>query len=168
LWDPSTARFTKIAFHETLHTTAPHISPDGKWLTFHTAENVTSPERAIKGTRQVFIAPYTGRWAPPSTWTAVTDGKGLDREAAWSADGDRIYFLSDRDGFRCIWGRKLDPSTKHPAGSIYPVLHLHNARLSLLHVPNTGNVGISPVGDKLIFAMGELTGNLWMTELRQR
>ena len=46
------------------------------------------------------------------------------------------------------------------------MLHLHNSRLSLLHVANTGDVGISPVGEKLIFSMGELTGNLWMTELR--
>jgi Tol biopolymer transport system component len=84
----------------------------------------------------------------------------------WSADGNRIYFLSDRDGFRCIWARDLDPKTKTPVGSIRPMLHLHNSRLSLLHVANTGDVGISPVGEKLIFSMGELTGNLWMTELR--
>ena len=40
--------------------------------------------------------------------------------------------------------------------------------LSLLHIPNTGNVSICPIGDKLIFAMGELSGNIWMTDLRQK
>jgi hypothetical protein len=45
-------------------------------------------------------------------------------------------------------------------------LHLHNTRLSLLHVPNTGDVGLWSLGGKVIFAMGELTGNLWMTDLR--
>jgi Tol biopolymer transport system component len=57
----------------------------------------------------------------------VTDGKALDREPRWSVDGNLIYVLSDRDGLRCIWARKLDPKTKQPIGSIYPVLHLHNA-----------------------------------------
>jgi hypothetical protein len=28
-------------------------------------------------------------------------------------------------------------------------------------------VSICPVGDKLIFAMGELNGNIWMTDLHQ-
>jgi Tol biopolymer transport system component len=149
---------TKLTAHPTQHLTAPNLSPDGKWLTFHLVDSLT---------RQIFVTPYTGQWTPPSTWIPITDGKALDREPRWSADGNRIYFLSDRDGFRCIWARDLNPSTKTPVGSIRPVLHLHNSRLSLLHVANTGNVGISPVGDKLIFSMGELTGNLWMTELRQ-
>jgi hypothetical protein len=43
---------------------------------------------------------------------------------------------------------------------------LHDARLSLSHIANTGQVGISARGENLIFSMGELTGNLWMTELR--
>jgi Tol biopolymer transport system component len=166
--DLTTGLFTKIAAHENLHTTGPHLSPDGNWLTFHTAEDTRSAEKRIRGKRQVFIAPYTGQWAPPSSWFAITDGQALDREAKWSADGNRIYFLSDRDGFRCIWARTLDPKTKHPAGSIYPVLHFHNASLSLLQIPNTGHVSICQVGGKMIFAMGELTGNLWMTELRKQ
>jgi Tol biopolymer transport system component len=168
LLDLTTGRFTRIAAHENLHTTTPHLSPDGSWLTFHTAEDTRSPEKRIRGKRQVFIAPYTGQWAPTSSWIAITDGQALDREAKWSADGNRIYFLSDRDGFRCIWARNLDPKTKHPAGSIYPVLHFHNASRSLLQIPNTGHVSICQVGGKMIFAMGELTGNLWMTELHQQ
>jgi Tol biopolymer transport system component len=166
LWDLTTGLVTKIAAHEILHTTAPHLSPDGNWLTFHTAEDTASPGKRIHGKRQVFIAPYTGQWAPTSSWIAITDGQALDREAKWSADGNRIYFLSDRDGFRCIWARNLDRKTKQPLGLIYPVLHLHSASLSLLQIPNTGRVSICSVGGKLIFAMGELTGNLWMTELR--
>ena len=91
----------------------------------------------------------------------------LDREPSWGADGNRILFLSDRDGYRCVWARKLDAATKRAQGEIYPVLHLHSPRLSLLHIPNTGHVGLNEVGEKLIFAMGELTGNLWLAELRR-
>jgi Tol biopolymer transport system component len=154
--DPSTGTLTHLTSHQTLQTIAPDLSPDGNWLTFHTLNQFN---------RQVFIASNARRWMPSSTWIAVTDGKALDREAKWSPDGRRIYFLSDRDGFRCIWARNVDSGSKQPSGSIYPVVHLHDARLSLLYVPNTGNVSVCPVGDKLIFAVGELSGNLWMTDL---
>jgi Tol biopolymer transport system component/DNA-binding winged helix-turn-helix (wHTH) protein len=158
--DLISGRFTTIITHPSLVTTAPRVSPDGKWLTFHTSDRFKS--------RQVFLVPYIEQQAPSSTWIAVTDGSALDREPAWAADGNLIYFLSDRDGFRCVWGRRLDPKTKLPEGSIFPVLHLHNTRLSLLHVPNTGDVGLWSLGGKMIFAMGELTGNIWMTDFRQR
>src|SRR6185503_3894639 len=144
--DPATLSFTKIVAHQTRHTTGPNLSPNGKWLTFHTAQDVTSPGRRLENRRQIFVAPYTGQWSPPESWIAVTDGTALDREPKWSTDGNRIYFLSDRDGFRCIWARNLDAKTKQPLQSIYPVLHLHDAHLSLLHIPNTGNVSICPVG----------------------
>jgi len=167
--DPVTGQITNIASHQFLHTTAPNLSPDGKWITFHTAEKVATGQARVDSKRQVFVARYTGQWIPQESWIAVTDGSGLDREPRWSADGNQIYFLSDRDGFRCIWARKLDPRTKQPVGSIYPVMHSHNPGQSLLLVPNTGNVGITPVGaNKLIFAMGELTGNLWLAQLQRR
>ena len=35
----------------------------------------------------------------------------------WSPDGNLLYFLSERDGFRCIWGQKLDPASKRPLGA---------------------------------------------------
>jgi len=165
--DPVTSKTIEIANHGILHTTAPHLSPDGKWLTFHTSENTRAPKLTMSSKRQVFVAPYNGYPVPPANWIPMTDGEGLDREARWSTDGNQIYFLSDRDGFRCIWKRNLNPATKQPSGPIHPVLHLHNSHLSLLHVPDTGNVSICPVGNKLIFAMGELSSNLWMTDLKQ-
>jgi Tol biopolymer transport system component/DNA-binding winged helix-turn-helix (wHTH) protein len=165
--DPATSKSIEIANHGILVTTAPHLSPDGKWLTFHTSENTRAAKLTISSKRQVFVAPYNGYPVPPANWIPITDGEALDREARWSTDGNQIYFLSDRDGFRCIWKRSLNPSTKQPSGPIHPALHLHNSHLSLLHIPDTGNVSICPVGNKLIFAMGELSSNLWMTDLKQ-
>jgi Tol biopolymer transport system component len=157
--DPATGVSTKIITHPSLRLAAPSLSPDGKWMAFH----VTDGSRPV---RQIFVAPYTGQPVAQAEWIAITDGKGLDREARWSADGSQIYFLSDRDGFRCIWSRKVDPVTKHPRDDIYPLVHFHDSRLSLLHVPNTGHVSLCAVHGKLIFAMGELTSNLWETDIR--
>jgi Tol biopolymer transport system component/DNA-binding winged helix-turn-helix (wHTH) protein len=167
-FDPATSKFIEIANHGTLYTTAPNLSPDGKWLTFHTAgENTRTAKATMSSKRQIFVAPYNGHPVPPANWIPITDGEALDREARWSSDGNQIYFLSDRDGFRCIWRRNLNPATKQPSGPIQPALHLHNSRLSLMHIPDTGNVSICPVGSKLVFAMGELSSNLWMTDLKQ-
>jgi Tol biopolymer transport system component len=156
-WHPESGVRSIITDHASLITISPHLSPDGNWITFHTSDRVN---------RQVMVAPYDGSLIPESKWIHVTDGKALDREPRWSSDGKSVYFLSDRDGFRCVWARDLD-STKKPAGSIHPFVHLHSARLSLTHVPNSGHVSISSFGNKLILAIGELTGNIWITELRR-
>ncbi len=91
--DPVTSLFTKIISHQLRHTTAPDLSRDGKWLTFHTAEYGKSPGMGLESRRQVFIVPYTGQWSPPESWISVTDGSALDREPKWSTDGNRIYSL---------------------------------------------------------------------------
>lgn len=79
--DPFTSAFTKIAAHPTLRTTGPNLSPDGKWLVFHTAEEVKSSGRLVQGKRQIFIAPFRGQWIPLPNWIPVTDGTAPDREA---------------------------------------------------------------------------------------
>jgi Tol biopolymer transport system component/DNA-binding winged helix-turn-helix (wHTH) protein len=173
--DSTTGQFTQLVTDQASPPVAPALSPDGKWIVFHilkegsksdVEKRTNSDNSALPMLRQIFLAPNEGRLVTRSDWIPVTDGKGLDREPRWSGDGNRIYFLSDRDGFRCIWARDLDPKSKQPRGSPYPALHLHDARLSLSHIANTGQVGICARGENLIFSMGELTGNIWTAELR--
>ena len=136
---------------------AGHFSPDDRWVSFHTRTGPVS--------RQIFIAPVTQNPPPDDTWVAITNGTGMDRETAWSPDGNLLYFLSDRDGFRCIWAQRLQPAGKHPVGAAFPVQHFHHARRSLLAVgANVGAIGLSVAKDRLFFAMGEVTGNIWLRE----
>src|SRR5262249_47537218 len=101
----------------------PHFSPDGRWIAFHSITGPTS--------RRVFVAPLRpGAATPQSEWIPITDGNGMEREPAWSADGGIVYFLTERDGFRCIASRRLDPVTKQPLGPLIDVAHFHNARRS--------------------------------------
>jgi len=37
------------------------------------------------------------------TWSQITDGKGGDREPAWSPDSRRAVFVSGRDGQTDLW-----------------------------------------------------------------
>jgi Tol biopolymer transport system component len=134
------------------------FSPDGKWLAFHS--------RTKKTTAQVFIVPVDGALpVPRQRWVVVTDGGSEEMEPAWSPNGDLLYFLSDRDGFRCIWAQRLNSATKQPAGDAFAVRHFHRARRSLRRMTGTtGLIGLSVAPDRMVFSFGELTGNIWLEE----
>ena len=131
------------------------FSPDERWVAFH----VSWDERK----RRVFIAPFRNEAvAPESEWIAVTDGKALDREASWSPDGNLLYYLTEREGFRCLWAQRLDPATKRLLGPAFEVYGFHKARLSMLNFADTGWAAPSVARDKIVLTLGEQTGNIWM------
>jgi hypothetical protein len=136
------------------------FSRDGRWIAFHAT---TSPI-----TRRLFFVRYEGpRLYGESEWIPVSDGKAMDREPRWSPNGNVLYFLSTRDGNHCIWAQRLDPTTKRATGEATAILHLHTARRSLNDVRDTGIIGLSVTPDRIIFAMRERTGNIWMTKLAE-
>jgi Tol biopolymer transport system component/predicted Ser/Thr protein kinase len=140
--------------------TAPHLSPDERWILFQTVVTQTQ--------RQIFIAPVTGTLpAPQSTWISITDGRTPDRNAIWSPDGSLLYFLSERDGFRCFWAQRLDAVTKHPQDEPFAVQHFHQARRSF-DARDFNGLHLSVGPDKLIFTTRERTGNIWLATLGTR
>jgi Tol biopolymer transport system component len=129
------------------------FSPDGRWIAFH---GLNSPT-----TRQMFVAPFHGpRETPVEEWIPISDGTEMDRNVTWSPDGAALYFLSERDGFRCVWGQRLDPATKRPAGDPFNVAHFHQASRSMVDA----GFNMSVTSDSLVFALTDLTGNVWMVE----
>jgi Tol biopolymer transport system component len=137
----------------------PSFSPDERWISFHARTSALG--------RTIYVAPVHGEAAsPPSEWIALTDGTSLDYETCWSPDG-LIYFLSDRDGFRCIWALRPDPQTKRPTGPPFPVLHFHNSRRALSNIVNTAYVGLTVTKDRMIYLPGEITANIWLAEIRR-
>jgi Tol biopolymer transport system component len=146
--------------HEKYEITAPHLSPDERWILFQTVVNQTQ--------RQIFIAPLNG-WlaAPESTWIPITNGSTPDRNAVWSLDGNLLYFLSERDGFRCFWAQRLDAVTKRPQGEPFAVQHFHQARRSFDSRDFVGlHLSVGP--DTLVFTNRESTGNIWLATLERR
>jgi Tol biopolymer transport system component len=139
---------------------AGRFSPDTRWVAFH-----ASLEKSLN--RKVFISPIRdGHGLPESEWIPVSDGSQVDKNVAWSPDGNLLYFLSERDGRRCIWAQRLQPATKQPVGSAFVVQHFHDSRQSLSRVPRWGLIGITAVQGRLVFTMSELTGDIWMEERR--
>ncbi|MFN7925144.1 MAG: protein kinase [Bryobacteraceae bacterium] len=133
------------------------LSPDGQWVAFQMAA-------AGSDNLRIFVAPANKGKAPEESWVAITDGKSIDREPAWSPRGGAIYFLSERDGFRCIWVQRL-AADKTPVGEPVAVEHFHTARRSLRRIGSrTEAIGLSVGGQSAVFSLGELTGNLWLRE----
>jgi hypothetical protein len=133
------------------------FSPDGRWVSFNMVE---SPFRS-----NLYVArmPEKPALIPVEQWIPVTNGNNWDDKPRWSPDGSMLYFISQRDGYHCLWFQRLDPATKRPVGDPTPLHHLHGNRYSMLNL-EVPAIELAVATDKLVFALGELTGNIWMAE----
>jgi len=137
------------------------FSPDESWLAFHNSS------LGAVGIRQVFVAPLPQEGeVEESQLIPITDGSDNSFRAAWSPNGELLYYASERDGYRCVYAQPLDPDTKQPSGSVREVYHSHDPRLSLGAVPNPGAIGLSVARDKIAFTIVEMTGDIWIMEPR--
>jgi Tol biopolymer transport system component len=157
LVDVASGQKTEILKHPKYGLSRGRFSPDDRWISFHWITPTA---------RRIFIAPFHGAAEiPENQWIPITEGETMDRYASWSPDGNLLYFLSEREGFRCIWAQRLDPTTKQPSGTAFPVHHFHTSRRSLMTLGDPLYTGMSVGRDKLVFSMTERTGNIWMTSL---
>ncbi len=78
---------------------APAWSPDGKKLVVTLGGSAGTPNLYVLdlGTQQL---------------TRLTDGPAIDTEGAWAADGQSVYFTSDRSGGPQIYRIGLEPGAK--------------------------------------------------------
>lgn len=144
-----------FAVDEKYEVRLPRVSPDEKWVAFQTVVTQTQ--------RKMYLAPITNwRAGPESSWIFISDARA---PAAWSPSGNLLYFLSDRDGFRCIWAQRLNPVTRRPEGAAFAVQHLHAARRTLSINLEIASIGLSLASDKLFFSAPEHTGNVWIADL---
>jgi len=133
------------------------LSPDGRWAS---AMEWSSADRA-----RIIIFPFRATPVPPADWVALTEDQSVEEEHVWSPQGDAIYFVSERDGSRCVWMRKLDPATRHPVGLVMPVMHLHGARRSMISTALRPQRIALAVND-LFFSVQEQRGNIWKATFR--
>ena len=149
--DIATKRRTALLEHAKYQLWNPRFSPDDRWVSF----NATEPGRS-----RIFVAPVRDRGPiPEQGWIPIAD-TGWDDKPRWSPDGNTLYLVSERDGFRCIWAQHLD-SQKRPLGEEIAVFHAHQSQRSLADV-GPGDLGISVARDKIVFNMSERRGNLWL------
>jgi hypothetical protein len=115
---------------------------------------------------QVFVVPYQDGVTPErSTWIAITDGNSWETGPEWSSNGNTLYFASERDGFRCLWGQRLAAATRRPSGVPFVVRHFHEAQRPAIFSLTATQVEIlqfTSEGDKIVYNPTNVTGNIWM------
>ena len=133
------------------------FSHDGHWVAF--ARNTRMTFVAKPPHSALFIAPFRKSLVPPGEWIPVSDS-GSDFSPHFSYDDRTVFFTSERDGFRCIWGQRLTRDM-HPEGRPFPVFHAHERRRPLGSY-DWHELGVGP--HTIIFQGAELTGNVWLME----
>ena len=159
--DPSGVGLLKIGFpqndtwlrHSRYGIYNPRRTPSG-WVAFNARADRMAPAK-------VFVARVRGSVvAGANEWISVAE----DGEApSWSPDAGLLYFWSDRDGSPCLWAQRLDPATKRPTGGPLSIQHFHTRGLSWRNL-YLGAPDIAVARDKIVFNLGEHTGNIWMTQ----
>ena len=134
---------------------AGRFSPNGKWVAFCA--------RAENDAREIIVVPNAPeRTLRPNEWVSISEGQTTDREPYWSPDGLRLFFISDRDGFHCIWYRNMDPETGQPTAPAIALAHFHNTGEQLAGPKGTsGSIGFTVTNKDLVFTVARSTGNIW-------
>ncbi len=134
------------------------LSPDDRWIAFAFG---SADERV-----RIAVVPVRGRVVPRREWMVVVDGPGHVAQPCWSADGERLVYLGDRDGPLCIWAQRLDRATRRPAGEPTAVVHLHRSDLAMLLV--RGMWSEAATSRRIFFNAAQQSGNIWQGKLEPR
>ena len=131
------------------------ISPDGRWVVFCL--------RIDGDHSKILVAPIRGDSAmKEDQWIGLTEGASWDDKPRWSTDGRSLFYLSNRDGFVCIWALRVDSSTSRKARPV-AVKHFHMTRQSLMYLSEDA-MNLSVGEGRLVFDLVETSGNIWMVD----
>jgi hypothetical protein len=108
-----------------------------------------------------FVVPLNpGRPAPEDRWVKVPDPTTIGRPAGWDLEMPILYLLLDTDGFRCLWGQRVDETSGRLIGDLYPVRHFHGRQ-----VMTGGGVSTSfgnPISaEGFVFESEGIKGDIW-------
>lgn len=160
--DIYTRRAQVVLAHAEYGVRGARVSPDGMWIAFHV--------EIAPGRRQIFLAANQGSLVPPEEWRPITTGLDLDFNPAWSADGRRILFLSNRDGFVCLWAQPVDAKLGTVVEDAFPLTHFHTAINSLRPRAGLHHRVRGPVARKknIYLAVDQIRTNIWSLQLKPK
>jgi Tol biopolymer transport system component len=132
------------------------VSPDGRLIAFNIRKDGV--------TATIYVAPFVrGREVAIGGRFALSDGTTWDDKPQWSPNGSEIFYSSNRDGFMCLWRRKVDPRGS-PVGEPKFLLHMHKATFSPMQLSNVPSYNLSASSGMVYFNSTTINGNLWLLE----
>ncbi|MGZ8867079.1 MAG: protein kinase domain-containing protein, partial [Thermoanaerobaculia bacterium] len=131
------------------------ISPDDRWLAFTVGEK--------NGDVSLVVSPISEKPSAPDRWISIATDHRFLQSPGWSPDGNVLYYLAEKNGRCAIWARRVDPVTKRPIGEPIELLYPASPR-QLMNVPRgSGVLGVAT--DKLVYYLGNVTGNIYQLDL---
>jgi Tol biopolymer transport system component len=127
------------------------FSPDQRWIAF------LAHDLMYSATSTVYVIPAAG-----GPWRAMTDGVAFDDKPRWGPDGRVLYYVSDRDGVKNVWGRRFDDAKGVPIGEPFPVTTFRSPQF--LISPQAVQMDIAVTAGHLMIPMSESRGDVWMLD----
>lgn len=119
-------------------------------------------------TKQVFavLYPQTAQ-SPVGEWIPITSDAEFSDRPRWASDGKTVFYLSNRDGFSCVWGQRFDRASPKSMSRPFALMHYHNPRFSPDVVVNRSfNLSVSK--DSVFLNVGEINTSVWTGVLKHR
>jgi dipeptidyl aminopeptidase/acylaminoacyl peptidase len=125
----------------------PHASPDDRWVAFRHARGTAG--------KTVVVRLTSDRPVRADSVEAIDEPTTTGRPGGWSLDSRVVYLLLDADGFRCIWGQRIDPETGTLVGKPFAARHFHTTKDMSTSFGNAITAG------GFLYEAADATTNLW-------
>ena len=133
----------------------PFPSPNGRLLAFR---------RGASGADAIMIAPLgMEQPVPREGWIEIVKPEADARPSGWSPDGSLLYFVSSRDGTRCLYAQRVNRTNGAPVAEPFVVEHFHGSRIGFsrgLNVLSTGPTN-AVAGDLFLYDLSAWSANIW-------
>jgi Tol biopolymer transport system component len=136
----------------------PFPSPDGNLLAFR---------RHVAGVQSILIARLGAAVpVPASAWTVIVAPELDTRPAGWSPDGTVLYFLSARDGTRCLYAQRIDGASAAAIGEPSVVHHFHGGRIGFTSMTGMNVLSTGPANaitrNSFVYDISAWSANIWL------
>jgi serine/threonine protein kinase len=127
------------------------VSPDGKTLAFTARQEGTFSQIYLK---------KLGSNDPEKSGVPITPPNSWADKPVWSENGKKLFYSSERDGYRCVWEQDVDTRSLQATGEAKAVYHFHSAGFSPAYLSRTA-FSLAVARNSIFVNVVTIQGNIW-------